>query len=98
MKELSLKLSPFKFLEGTVGAIVVKTEGNIEEIHNELQGYIKEVKNNTIILKNGSIIDIVKTNTSDMVRGRRSNQPIFLDDFEYCKDDVDKGLDENIIN
>lgn len=44
MKELSLKLSPFKYLEGAVGGIVVKSEDNIDEIHNELQGYIKEVK------------------------------------------------------
>ena len=73
MKELLVKLSPFKFFEGTVGAIVVKTEDNIEEIHNELQGYIKEVKNNTIILKNGSVINIFKMNTSDMVRGRKSS-------------------------
>lgn len=98
MKELSLKLSPFKLLEGTVGAIVVKTEDNIEEIHNELQGYIKEVKNNTIILKNGSVINIIKVDNDDVVRGRRSNQPVFFDDFEHCKDDVDNVLDLYIRN
>lgn len=60
------ELSPFKFFEGTVGAIVVKSEDNIEDIHNELQGYIKEVKDNTIILNNGSIINIIKVRNDDV--------------------------------
>ena len=94
MKELSLKLSPFKYLEGAVGGIVVKSEDNIDEIHNELQGYIKEVKDNTIILKNGSVINIIKVNNGDVVRGRRSRQPIFFDDFKYCKEDIGNVLDK----
>ena len=48
------------------------------------------------IIKNGSIVDTIPI-SNNIIRGKRSKIPLFYDEFEYNKENLDKVIKEYII-
>lgn len=53
---------------------------------------------NTMIFKNGSVIECSKIENSDTVRGKRSKLPLYFDDFDYDEEKLEKILGKVINN
>lgn len=64
-------ISPFKYIENTIGCIVVKSDDEVNEIIDTLSKCTQEINDNEIKLINGSIITIIKSK-SEVVRGKRA--------------------------
>jgi len=57
---------------------------------------IDKKNNMSYIIKNGSIVDTIPI-SNNIIRGKRSKIPLFYDEFEYNKENLDKVIKEYII-
>lgn len=50
----------------------------------------------TMTFKNGSVVETLPIESNETTRGKRSKLPLYFDDFEYNKEEINEVLEEYI--